>query len=247
MACYNLQVVVATVLHDVRRVGDALPAVANEILGMRERYDLVLGAVHDVHWAADLSDPVNVGEHVTGQRHGGEAGIDRNAVDGEQGTLQHHGSDSGLRRQVDGRPGADGPAPEHDLSPRNADDVPQVLEGRLDVSIDGLLVGLARAHAVARILVGEDVDLQDVAHLAEVLDDHAEVLRVPVAEQQGVLCVLVDEKSRYHLVLGGVEPDEVRVLGVRRVGWLENDLGDGRAHGGHMRCTGPTSQMLENT
>mmetsp|Transcript_72909 Transcript_72909/g.191138 ORF Transcript_72909/g.191138 Transcript_72909/m.191138 type:complete len:222 (+) Transcript_72909:289-954(+) len=199
---------------------------------MPEGDDLILGAVHDVGRTRDLADLVHIREHVAGQR---DARVQGHAVDGQQRALEHHGPDGRLRGQVDGRARADRAAVQHNLLPRDADDVPEVLEGRLDVGVDGLLVRLARAHAVACVLVGEDVDFEYVAHLAKVLDDHAQVFGVAVAEEERELSIAVDEEGGDHLLLRGGEPYQVGVLGVRGVRRLEDNLRDRRAHGSPMR------------
>mmetsp|Transcript_47802 Transcript_47802/g.134999 ORF Transcript_47802/g.134999 Transcript_47802/m.134999 type:complete len:232 (-) Transcript_47802:19-714(-) len=217
-----------TIFHHVGWVVRPLPAVLHELLRVGRGHDVVLRAVHHVDRACDVPDPVYVGEHVAGQRDRGRHG---DAVDRGDRALQHHGPHRRLGREVDARPGADGAAVEHDLLPGDADDVPEVLEGGLDVRVEGRLAGLPRAHAVAGVVVGEHVHLQEVAQAAEVLDYHAQVLRVAVAEQQRELRVAVDEEGGDHLTLGRVEPDEVRVLGVRGLWRLEDYLRDHAAHG----------------
>mmetsp|Transcript_149822 Transcript_149822/g.417461 ORF Transcript_149822/g.417461 Transcript_149822/m.417461 type:complete len:213 (+) Transcript_149822:259-897(+) len=209
-------------------------------LAMPDGHNLIAGAVDDEHGTAHVADLVDVGTEVPRQR---EAQVEGYPIDGDHGALQDYAAHSGQRGEVHGRCGADGAAVRDDLCPRGADHVPDILECGLDVGIHRGLVyaTVARAHAIARVLVGEDVDLEHVAHLAEVPDNEAQVLCVAVAEKQRVLRALAaDVKGRDDLAARGGQPYQVGVLGVgRRHRWLKDEAREVRAHGRRARGRPP--------
>lgn len=116
----------------VRRLDDR-----QQLLGVMERDDLVLGAVDDHDRTPDEGEEVDVGELVAGE---GAARLEDDAVHRLEGGVEDEAAEGealvgGPAGQVAGRSGAEGSAVQDDVPGGDLEGVPQVGVGGVDVGV----------------------------------------------------------------------------------------------------------------
>ena len=155
--------------------------------------------------------------------------FERHPHAGHERRVEHHAAELVPRRQVDGGHGTDALAVQDHRVGRDAVPAVQRLPRRLDVGVQVLLRRPARAVAVARVVVAEDVAVDaraepqiEAAHLSEV---HG----VPVREQHRVFGTgaALDVHARDAVALAGARVEGLHglllLVGVEPVGALGED------------------------
>mmetsp|Transcript_27228 Transcript_27228/g.71704 ORF Transcript_27228/g.71704 Transcript_27228/m.71704 type:complete len:282 (+) Transcript_27228:250-1095(+) len=227
----HLEVVVVRIFDPERLVRDAtLLACLVQLNAVQGGDDLVPCAMNDEDWAADVRYLVNIGEHVTRKR---VPKLKRDPEDRQHRALEYQAPDSRARSEMYRRTSSNRTSVWNDLLPWDTDDVSHIPERSLDVRIDCRLRGLSGAHPVARVLVGEDIHMQDLAEFFETPDNESQILGVCVAEEKSEFSARpLQGERRDHFTTVCAQPNQVRILRVRRRRWLKDDCRHAGAHFG---------------